>query len=178
MRTYARTHSTHARKARTHARKHAPRRARMHTCSLRRSTLHFLDFRQMSCLKREPRTQLARLAGTHAGTQARRHAGTQARRQSRSHAATHVQTARGRTHARANARTHAHLHHVHVTHKSRRSTNKIQRGHSSSARTVCDGDRGQANANRRRKLGYATADALRRDPRGVQADGGACCDGR
>ena len=101
--------STYHTRAHTRSR---TRSARMHTCSLRRSTLHFVDFRQMSCLKRDPRTQLARLAGTHAGTQARRHA--HASMQARKHAATHVQTARGRTHARANARTLARMHHVHV----------------------------------------------------------------
>jgi hypothetical protein len=105
---HVRAYTQHARThARTHARMHAPTRARMHTCSLRRSTLHFLDFRprfrQMSCLKRDPRTQLAWLAGTHAGTQARRHA--HASTQARKHAATHVQTARGRTHARTRKRT-------------------------------------------------------------------------
>ena len=163
MSTYARTHSTHAR---THASMH-PRAP----VSLRRSTLHLLDFRQMSCLKRHTRTQLARLAGTHAGTRARRHA--HASTQSHSHAVTHVQTARGRTHARANARTHAHLHYVHVYARVTAQHEQIPTGTfqlGKNRATVTE-------AKRTRAGGCATADALRRDPTGVQ-DGGACCDGR
>ena len=130
MRTYARTHSTHARKARTHARKHAPRRARMHTCSLRRSTLHFLDFRQMSCLKRDPRTQLAQLAGTRVRTQAHRHAGThtQARRHASTQPHTYKQHADARTHARAHARTLARMHHVHVSARVTAQSEQIPTG--------------------------------------------------
>ena len=84
-----------------------------------------------------------------------------------SHAGTQPRTYKQHADARTPAQTHGHVHTCTTytcTHESRRSTHKIQRGHSSSARTVCDGDRGQANANRRRKLGYTTADALRRDP--------------
>ena len=92
--------------------------------------------------------------------QARRHAGTQARRHGR-HAATHprshARTNSTRTHARTRKRTDA-CTQAPRTHESRRSTNEFQQD-SSSARTEL---RGQANANRHRKLGCATADALRR----------------
>ena len=93
-----------------------------------------------------------------AGTQARRHAGTQAHRhagtQSRSHAATHVKTARGRTHARANAWTHVRRHHVRTSHGAVRTNSNMN----IPARQ--EQNCGAANANRHRKLGCATADAL------------------
>jgi hypothetical protein len=103
----------------------------------------------------------------HAGTQARRHAGTQARRhagtQSRSHAATHVKTARGRTHARANAWTHVRRHHVRTSHGAVRTNSNMN----IPARQ--EQNCGAANANRHRKLGCATADALRRGPGAFKA---------
>ena len=71
--------------------------------------------------------------------------------QSRRHAATHVQTARGRTHARANARTHAHLHHVHV------------RTSHGAARTKSDGDIPA------RQEPFATVTGAKRTPTGASS---------
>jgi hypothetical protein len=172
--THARRHAgTQARRhAGTHggtqARRHAGTQARMHAgTQARRQARRQAGTHAGRHARTYARTHVRTQAGRHAGTQARRHTGTQARRhagtQSRSHAATHVKTARGRTHARANAWTHVRRHHVRTSHGAVRTNSNMN----IPARQ--EQNCGAANANRHRKLGCATADALRRGPGAFKA---------